>query len=360
MTPRARHQDCYHRVVRNAVIVTVSLVTLAVASGVRAEDKAAAKGSPGDRYKVASQAAAAGKPDQALALLRELASLDTAEAWRLVEGTKLDDDWRSLWMDERWVELAQPDEWPEAIDTGWFQTGCPAGTKMVKKGKLPKAGETRRGGAVWCEKKVGKKKVKHGPYTEWMEMPSWSHSEMEETHKLAEGEYADGVRVGIWTFWDLQARCGYRNGKPHGRWVELRDEGPSHRAWSVGVFIDGVAEGVHLDFDSEVAGGDAPAVEQEYRAGKRQGRYLRRDRDGAVEEEGTFVDERREGAWKELIEVPWLDWYMRASGRYVADRRDGVWTITDEGAKSWELTYAAGVLDGEQRRFGKKGKVVGS
>jgi antitoxin component YwqK of YwqJK toxin-antitoxin module len=354
---------------------TAARVKAAIEEGVklRATDAAAAekmlleavKLDPGSllaRYELASLWAAGGRHDDALALLRDLGLLDCDPCWELVESSLLDDDWRALWMDDRWIELSTlPDaRWPDPIASGWFDQGCPAGTKMVKDGKLPKEQESARGGAVWCEKKVGKKRVKHGPYTEWQEMPSWSHSNAEETRKKVEGEYVDGVPVGIWTFWEgVDARCGYKNGARHGRWVILEDMGPSRIVYDEGAYLDGNAEGLHLHYDSDRVGYDVPETEQEYRAGVRHGRYVRRDQDGVVEE-GKYVDGKKDGLWKEEIVAMWLASSPRASGHYAGDLMEGIWTVEEEGAKTWELSYVKGVLDGEQRRLGEGGKVVGS
>lgn len=75
---------------------------------------------------------------------------------------------------------------------------CPHGTVFA-------AGQTQgRLSAAWCEKPDGRR---HGPYVEW-----W-----ENRQKKGAGEYRDGVRAGVWTFFvpsgQRDSQVEYRGGQ---------------------------------------------------------------------------------------------------------------------------------------------------
>lgn len=92
------------------------------------------------------------------------------------------------------VQLSQPGVVQDANSA----VHCPSGTSFA-------AGQTQgRLSAVWCERPDGRR---HGPYVEW-----W-----ENRQKKAAGLYQDGVRQGVWTFFQSNgmrdSQIEYKNGE---------------------------------------------------------------------------------------------------------------------------------------------------
>jgi hypothetical protein len=123
---------------------------------------------------------------------------------------------------------------------------CPPGDTLV--GAPPP-----RGSEVFCQRIIGGKTVKNGPFIVYADGGG----------KLIEGHYRDGVQEGEWTMW-------YQNGQRS----------------AVDRYHDGLQEGPHVSW---YANGQI-AIEGMYHAGKREGRWTRWDPSGLISRRTMYRD----------------------------------------------------------------------
>lgn len=103
---------------------------------------------------------------------------------------------------------------PAAFAGGTAQLNCPAGT-------VQKGGKVQKSEAVYCSKakpQAGEPAI-HGPYVDF-------HAN---GGKQSEGQYENGFRTGLWTFWDANGvKTGETNfsaGDYHGTRIEYHANG---------------------------------------------------------------------------------------------------------------------------------------
>lgn len=125
---------------------------------------------------------------------------------------------------------------------------CPAGDSLA--GAPPP-----RGSELYCQKMVGGKAVKDGPFAVYAEGGG----------KLIEGDYRDGVQEGRWTTW-------YENGQRS----------------AIDHFHHGLQDGLHTSW---YANGQK-AIEGNYRAGKREGVWTRWDPGGLTSRQQNYRDDK--------------------------------------------------------------------
>ncbi|WNG35832.1 hypothetical protein F0U61_20750 [Archangium violaceum] len=129
---------------------------------------------------------------------------------------------------------------------------CPAGT--VQKGKKVSKNE-----GVFCVKASSGKEREpqlHGPYVDF-------HSNGQ---KQSEGQYADGARVGLWTFWDVNGvktgETEFAGGNYHGKRVQYFSTGK-------------------------------PRVVEQYTNGKRDGLFQEFSEDGKLVRQASYRDDQQ-------------------------------------------------------------------
>jgi len=139
---------------------------------------------------------------------------------------------------------------------------CPEGARRVE-------ARSPSGLEQWCERpgQAGRV-VRDGPYRAWY--PSG--------RLKIEGQLADGLKTGAWTYWHGNGIAGgrgqaseageYRAGREHGRWMRWHSLGSPREA---GEYRDGVRQGRWAVW-SEIG---VPLGEGEYRDGQRTGVWQR-------------------------------------------------------------------------------------
>jgi antitoxin component YwqK of YwqJK toxin-antitoxin module len=118
--------------------------------------------------------------------------------------------------------------------------------------------------------------VRHGPYTEW-----YSNGK-----KFAEGRYADGKKVGEWTYYSFddgkKAKTGsYKNGLCDGVWTYWRDDGSKQREER---YASGDRDGRWVLWHKN----GQKAVEENYVHGKLDGKRITWDKDGKKTSEVVY------------------------------------------------------------------------
>jgi antitoxin component YwqK of YwqJK toxin-antitoxin module len=136
--------------------------------------------------------------------------------------------------------------------------------------------------------------VRDGVWREWTAdgVPtleqSWKRGKLDGVVR----KYVDGV---------VASEASYKDGKAHGRYVELR------------------------------AG--KPAVTGEFVDDRRTGTWTHRDAEGLVTLTASYRDGALDGAWRQLVEAAVVE------GMMTQGRRTGTWTRTDRAGQVEELTY---------------------
>ena len=125
---------------------------------------------------------------------------------------------------------------------------CPPGDSLI--GAPPP-----RGSELYCQKMVGGKPVKDGPFVVYADGGG----------KLIEGAYRGGVQEGLWTTW-------YENGQRS----------------AIDHFHNGLQDGLHTSW---YANGQK-AIEGDYHAGKREGVWTRWDPSGLTSRRQTYRDDQ--------------------------------------------------------------------
>ena len=126
---------------------------------------------------------------------------------------------------------------------------CPPGTTLM--GQPPPDGQE-----IWCQKTVGGRPVKEGPFT--LYFPNGS--------KMIEGNYRDGKQVGEWTTW-------YQNGQRS----------------AIDQFQEGLQDGLHLSWYDN----GQPAAQGTYVKGKREGTWKRWDSNGFRNWNEVYKDDKK-------------------------------------------------------------------
>lgn len=116
---------------------------------------------------------------------------------------------------------------------------CPVGTVQKGGEKLSK------NGGVFCVKTSSGKEREpqlHGPYVDFY--PNGQ--------KQSEGQYADGARVGLWTFWDANGvktgETEFAGGNYHGKRVQYFSTGKPH---VVEQYTNGKRDGFFQEFSED-------------------------------------------------------------------------------------------------------------
>ena len=130
---------------------------------------------------------------------------------------------------------------------------------------------------------------------------------------IAEGQYDRGYRTGEWKLFhedgSLESEGSYLEDERHGPWKTyfasgaVRSEGKYERGFKSGRWSFWDEEGKKDKRNSgkyEIArdrlddGGSTTSAEK---SGKKHGRWIRRDANGAILEEGYFTTDKRSGEW---------------------------------------------------------------
>ncbi len=163
-----------------------------------------------------------------------------------------------------------------------------------------------------------------------------------------EGPWVDGVQKGKWTFVDYEEVDGeFResereegpvvNGKRHGDWIRVRDNGEA-----VTAYVNGRRHGPYVE-----EFGDGRRQTGEYREGERVGRWVTVDSaEDIVEEQnwvqgklhGKFVSTDRNGDMAD----------RQVTGNFSQGLRDGLWVASYDVGGSTEETYVAGKKHGPE------------
>jgi len=168
----------------------------------------------------------------------------------------------------------------------------------------------------------------HGPYAE--QRPDGT--------KYCEGQYEDGLRVGLWTFWHRGgqvAKTGhYKQGKPEGTWTFFGEDGSKQRVEN---YAAGRREGTWISYHPN----GKPARQEEYQAGKRHGVWIEWYADGTKQVENHLSEDELDG-----VQMLW-----HRNGRparqmeFKRGRRDGHFiSWNEQGEKLSDLVYRNDVL----------------
>jgi antitoxin component YwqK of YwqJK toxin-antitoxin module len=142
----------------------------------------------------------------------------------------------------------------------------------------------------------------------------------------SEGDFTDGKRVGMWTFYhkngQVEQKGKYLRGMPQGEWKWYYADGLLHR-------------------------------EESYRKGLEDGWSFEYEKDGEIITKGEYIDGYKEGEWFYKVgdhtEV----------GSFVADMKSGEWEHTyDNGKNNFVGEFIDGNGDGKHKYWYRNGRVM--
>lgn len=189
---------------------------------------------------------------------------------------------------------------------------------------------------------------KEGPWTEWLESGDVVTSTFTADQRTglcqrhtAEGQLVDvgtfqaGRRQGLWATFD---REGHKESEGH---YELDQKVGHWTTWKA--FVTQAGDKVMR------------VAEQDWVDGKKHGAYVRREKQGAVLEQGRFEAGRKIGLWTTFRRSG----TKMEAGSFVKGKRHGTWILFhDSGQTGAEREYAGGELTGPVRRWNKAGQLI--
>jgi len=166
-------------------------------------------------------------------------------------------------------------------------------------------------------------------------IPSKTKKIVEEDLSREEGEYDDGKKDGLWTYWDKKGIKEKEILFEKGDDILWSFFAPNGNKTREGQMVDGKEEGVWTFYDEN----GIKERETEHKSGKEDGIYSLWYDNGQKKEEGPYLGTTRIGTWT------WWDekgnkWQ---EGAYLNGERDGSWiTWNANGKKRNETVYNNG------------------
>lgn len=143
---------------------------------------------------------------------------------------------------------------------------------------------------------------------------------------LADGQYTDNRRTGLWKFYDeasekVEQTGYYNNGRPDGIWKWYYENGNLLR-------------------------------EEEYFQGKRDGSYTEYSKTGEIIAQGQYSDDEKNGNWK------YKSGNNIEEGKYIIGLRDGLWkSYFPDGTLRFKGNYVQGNANGTHVYYYENGKI---
>ncbi|HLG01978.1 MAG TPA: toxin-antitoxin system YwqK family antitoxin [Bacteroidia bacterium] len=167
-----------------------------------------------------------------------------------------------------------------------------------------------------------------------------------------EGDYKDGVRIGLWKFYysggktDQEGKYDQR-GRPIGTWKWYHENGQMLREES---YTEGLRNGTMTEYDEN----GTIITQGEYEDGLKTGHWFFQIDD--YREEGDYVSGERSGVWKHTYTETGKE---RFEGNFLNGIPDGKHTWWYDNGRVWqEGKYVYGRKEGDWRYYGEDGMLI--